>query len=340
MIAFDPSLLDPFKTVEVRVEDLDGGGGYTRTVSALQRTNLYRLRDRHAVPTRRDVLSTHATIEGREGGLWPGYTVDHFGTDVEILSIGQPCYCLIAALSGAMEAAGPDGKAEVHGTRGMILRGLPGTRVMTSDASTGLAVWMDATRLERTLQARLGEPPRERLAFAPGLDWSGARARVVWRMILRLLEELRDPDGLLSEPVARETFTDLFLQTVLTRLPHNHTARLERPTGRAIPRHLRRAEAFMHASADQPISMSDAAAAAGCGTATLYAAFRQFRDTTPLAALHGMRLRRVREALQAADDEVSTRSIARRFGFTNPSRFIAAYGKQFGEHPNETRRRD
>jgi transcriptional regulator GlxA family with amidase domain len=32
-------------------------------------------------------------------------------------------------------------------------------------------------------------------------------------------------------------------------------------------------------------------------------------------------------------------SIARRFGFTNPSRFIAAYGKQFGEHPNETRRR-
>ncbi len=72
---------------------------------------------------------------------------------------------------------------------------------------------------------------------------------------------------------------------------------------------------------------------------TLYAAFRRFRDTTPLAALRAIRLRRVREALRAADDEVSTRSIARRFGFTNPSRFIAAYGKQFGEPPNETRRR-
>jgi transcriptional regulator GlxA family with amidase domain len=161
----------------------------------------------------------------------------------------------------------------------------------------------------------------------------------VWRMILRLLEEQRDPDGLLGDPVARQTFTDLFLQTVLSRLPHNHTARLECPTGAAIPHHLRRAEAFMDDAADQPISMDDVAAAAGCATATLYAAFRRFRDTTPLAALRGIRLRRVREALRAANNEVSIRRIARRFGFTNPSRFIAAYGKQFGEHPNETRRR-
>lgn len=131
----------------------------------------------------------------------------------------------------------------------------------------------------------------------------------------------------------------LFLQTVLSRLQHNYTARLERPAGAAIPHHLRRAEALMHASADKPITMVDIAAAAGCGTATLYAAFRRFRDTTPLTVLHGIRLQHVREALQAADDAVLTRGIARRFGFTNASRFIAAYGKQFGERPNETRRR-
>ena len=338
MIEFDPSLLDAFKTVEVRIEDLDGGGRYTRAVGAPKGTNTYRLRNRHAVPARRDVLSTYTDPEGRAGGcLRPYYTVDHVGT--ELVSVGKPSHFLLAALSGAMEFAGPDGKAEAHGTKGMVMRNLPDTRLVTSDASARLVVWMDAARLERTLQARLGEPPRERLAFAPGFDWSGGQSRVVWRMFMRLLEEERDPDGLMSEPVARETFTDLFLQTVLTRLPHNHTARLERPTGAAVPRHLRRAEAFMHAFADQPITMGDVAAAAGCATATLYAAFRQFRDTTPLAALHAVRLRRVREALRAAEDGVATRSIARRFGFTNPSRFIAAYGRQFGEHPNETRRR-
>jgi len=69
------------------------------------------------------------------------------------------------------------------------------------------------------------------------------------------------------------------------------------------------------------------------------AAFRQFRGVTPLTALHAIRLQRVREALREADDQIPTRTIARRFGFTNPSRFLAAYGKQFGEHPNEARRR-
>ncbi len=335
MVGFDLSLLRSFKMVEVRIEDLEGGGRYSRAIGAT--TNKYRLRDRRVIPTQRDVLRTHA--EGSGGSLRPYCTVDHFATDVEMQSIGNPGYYLLAALSGALELDSPSGKAEVHGTKGTVLHGLPGTRIVTSAASTRLVVWMDATRLERTLQGRLGGPPREMLSFAPGFDWSGGSGGVAWRMILRLLEELRDPDGLMSEPVARETFTDLFLQTVLTRLPHNHSARLERPTGAAIPRHLRRAEAFMHAAADQPIVIDDVAAKAGCGTATLYAAFRQFRDTTPLAALHAIRLRRVREALQAADDTISTRSIARRYGFTNPSRFIVAYGKQFGEHPNETRRR-
>ena len=68
-------------------------------------------------------------------------------------------------------------------------------------------------------------------------------------------------------------------------------------------------------------------------------AFRRFRETTLLAALHGVRLQHVREALLTTCNDEPTRAIARRFGFTNPSRFIAAYGKRFGEHPNETRQR-
>jgi AraC-like DNA-binding protein len=69
-------------------------------------------------------------------------------------------------------------------------------------------------------------------------------------------------------------------------------------------------------------------------------AFRRFRDTTALGALRDIRLRCAREALLQAGDDEPTRAIARRFGFTNPSRFIAAYGRRFGEHPSETRRKD
>ena len=335
---FNQRLPDAFKTTQVRIEDLDKVGRYTRNFGVANAANIYRLRDRHARPAAHDTLSVHR--EARMGDLRSSYSVDHFGADIEVVGNGHPCYCLMAALSGGMALVGsPNGMAEAQAMTGFVVPGLPDTRFVTSDRSERLVVWMDAGRLERTLQAWLREPPREMLAFSLGANWASGPGGVVWRMVMHLMAELRDPDGLASEPVARETFTDLFLQTVLSRLHHNYTARLERLVDTAIPRHVRRAEAFMRASADQPITMPDVAAAAGCGTATLYAAFRQFRNTTPLAVLHRMRLQQVREALQAADDDVSTRSIARRFGFTNPSRFIAAYGQQFGERPNETRRR-
>lgn len=338
MLPFNHHHLNAFGITEVRAADLDKVGRYARRFDSTRGANVYRLRDRHARPVAREVLSVHR--EGPLAALRPCYSCDNFGADIEVVGEGHACYCLIAPLSGATAlVGGPNGTAEARGTTGFILRGLPETRLVTADGSERLVVWMDAARLERTLHARLGEPPREMLAFAPGIDFASGPGRVAWRMMLHLLDEVRDPDGLLSEPVARETFTDLFLQTILSRLRHNYTDRLERPVAAAIPAHLRRAEAFMRASADQPITMPDVAAAAGCGTATLYAAFRRFRETTPLAVLHAIRLQCVREALQAADDRVSARSIARRFGFTNPSRFIAAYVKQFGEHPQETRRR-
>ena len=95
----------------------------------------------------------------------------------------------------------------------------------------------------------------------------------------------------------------------------------------------------MYASADRPIRLADIAAAAGCSLSALQAAFRRFRDTTALGALRDIRLRRARETLLKANDDEATGTIARRFGFTNPSRFIAAYGRCFGERPSETRRK-
>jgi AraC-like DNA-binding protein len=158
------------------------------------------------------------------------------------------------------------------------------------------------------------------------------RRRVIGKSTTYVGLDVRDPQGLTADPIALETFTDSFLHGVVSRLEHNHSARMQRQGSPAIPSVLRRAEAFIHAHADRPVTLADVAAAAGCGTGTLNATFRRFRDMTPLAALHDIRLQHVRDALRMAGDKVATRTIARRFGFTNPSRFIAAYVKRFGEH--------
>ena len=277
----------------------------------------------------------------RDGSFKPAYNADHCAADVMIIGNGQPhLYGFVVMLSGAMEmVSGPNGTAIAHGSKGMVVRGLAGTRIVTSDDSARFVLWVDAERLERMLAADLDGSPGRPLAFAPCVDWNAGPARTVHRLIETLVDELRDPHGFASDSVALETFTALLLQAILHRLPHNYTARLGGSRAVAAPRHLRRAEAFMHASADRPIVLADIAAAAGCSLRSLHAAFRRFRDTTPLTALHDVRLQRVREALVTTGSDETMRVIARRFGFTNPSRFIAAYGRRFGEHPRETRRR-
>jgi AraC-like DNA-binding protein len=338
VIQFDKPLLDTFSTVEILPDDLDMAGRFTRQLAAVNGKMLYRLRGKGPLP-RGSALSIQAMR--REGSLRPCYNADRLGTEITLIGDGQPhLYSLTVMLSGAMElAGGPSGTAWSQGMRGMIVRGLPGTRLLTTDHSERLVLWIDGGRLERVLTALLDEPPRQKLDFLPSIDWASGPAAAVLRLLSHLIDELRDPNGLTSDPVALESFTDLLLYTVLYRLEHNYTARLGRPASAAIPSHLRRAEAFMHAMADRPVGLADVAAAAGCSLGTLQAAFQRFRGTTSLGALHNIRLQRVRAALRLAADDEPTAAIARRFGFTNPSRFGTAYAKRFGERPSEARQR-
>ena len=54
--------------------------------------------------------------------------------------------------------------------------------------------------------------------------------------------------------------------------------------------------------------------------------FRQFRDTTPLAALHAIRLEQAHDELGHSVTGASIGEISRRYGFTNPGRFAAVFG--------------
>ena len=337
---FDHPLLDTFDLVRISNEDLDIGGRFTRNLAAINGVMSFRIRDgRRPLMGMEQEISVQAMR--REGSLTPCYNADRYGTDITVIGDGQPqLYGFIKMLAGGMQmVAGPNGTAAAHGTKGIVARGLPGTRLLTTENNVRLVLWIDADRLERGLTAWNGEAPRRALEFVPAIDWDAGPVAAVWRMITHLEQELRDPFGLTTEPVAFESFTDLLVQTILSRLQHNYSARLRRSVGAAVPAHLRRAEAFMYASADRPIRLADIAAAAGCSLSALQAAFRRFRDTTALGALRDIRLRRARETLLKANDDEATGTIARRFGFTNPSRFIAAYGRCFGERPSETRRK-
>ena len=226
------------------------------------------------------------------------------------------------------------GQAASHGTTGLVYHGLPGTQLSTTNGSSRVTLQIEEARLLRTMASLLDESCPECPRFEPLVDWADPSAAPIARMIQRLIDEVGDPGGLHSVAPALESYTDALVHLILAKLPHDQSERLHRPCSPAIPRHIRRAEEFMASYAGQPISIADIAAAAGCGTRTLQLAFRQFRGTTPLAALQEVRLEAVRAALTTTDAPAA--AVAREFGFSNASRFRTAFLRHFGELPRLT----
>ncbi|MCF3119006.1 helix-turn-helix transcriptional regulator [Streptomyces arenae] len=99
---------------------------------------------------------------------------------------------------------------------------------------------------------------------------------------------------------------------------------------------LQRAIGFIHAHAEQPLTLADIAAAAHVTARALQYAFARI-DTTPLAYLRDVRLTRAHTELQHASPATGTvTDIALRWGFAHPGRFAAYYRAAYGISPSTT----
>jgi AraC-like DNA-binding protein len=101
-----------------------------------------------------------------------------------------------------------------------------------------------------------------------------------------------------------------------------------------------RAEEFLTASLDQPVSLAEVARAASVGTRTLSRVFCARHGMGPMAFLRRRRLEAARRDLfTTSPRELSITEVALRYGFAHLSRFAADYRRCFGESPTETLRR-
>jgi len=278
--------------------------------------------------------------ERRLGSMVITLSADRFATQVAIHGKGMDSFCFHMMLQGKARLAGSESEPILAGTGGAVIRGSPGTKILTSDVNARQSFWIEVGTLEHALEEMLGDRLRKPLEFTPRIDWSSGLAASLRSQIDFLAHDVTRPDGVATNPVALASFTDLILSLVLRGIRHNHLDQLEH-RGRlsAVPAYVRRAEEFMHTNAAMPIRMDHVADAAGCSVRTLGAVFRHFRNTTPLAALHAIRLDHVHGELSRSLPNESISEVARRYGFTNPGRFIMAYRWRFGEAPSETVRR-
>ena len=138
-------------------------------------------------------------------------------------------------------------------------------------------------------------------------------------------------DGILRAELERHA-----LAVTLSVFPTSIHDSMSRAAQRgAAPIAVRRALVFIDENAHRPITIDDVAAAAFISTRGLQYAFRRALDSTPAEYLRRARLAGAHRDL-ADGGHGSIAVVARRWGFSHPSRFAAAYRSEYGVAPSTT----
>lgn len=297
----------------------------------------FHLRDRALLRMRFD--NPIFTLAVRSAGsIVATYVDSHFATETAIEGESD-LFCFTTPLQGDMTLIRRGEPTTGTASRGLAYRFAPDMKMMTSDESVRTNVFVKVAKVEEALEHMLDNRLRKPLEFRPSLDWSCGLTASLKSHLDFVRREFERPDGVADNAVALASTTDLLMALILGGAPHNYADQLELGAGSAVPVYVRRAEEFMRVHCATPIHLSDIAAAAGCSVRTLGSVFQRFRGRTPLAALHACRLEQVHAELSRSAADTPIGAVARRYGFTNASRFAAAFLRRFGETPLDVVRR-
>lgn len=334
----DPALLATFDVVRAsNPEDLSGAFRVSERTAHSNRTYTYQLQDRALWRQRfEQPIFTLATRSA--GSIVATYADSSFATHgfVDGDGDGGGLFCFTTMLAGHTTLERNGNSTTATSRSGLVWRPGPGGRLSMSDDNARTNVFFKVADMESALEHMLDEPLHEPLDFEPSLDWTIGLGFSLKHQLDFVMQEFQRKDGVASSPVALASLTDLLASLALRGAAHNYTDRLASSADSAVPVYVRRAEDFMRAHGAQPIRMSHVAAAAGCSLRTLTAVFKHFRGKTPLAVLHAIRLDLAHAELAVGTDGSAVAAVARRYGFTNTTRFATAFRRRFGKTPAET----
>jgi transcriptional regulator GlxA family with amidase domain len=195
---------------------------------------------------------------------------------------------------------------------------------------------IDVPVLEEHLRSLTGEPLRGSFEFDPVVNLESPSGDSVLRIAETLAHEMNRPG---CSPLLLAAMKDAFLTSVLTSLRHNRIERLLAPVKKAGPTYLRKAEEFMCAHLDDPLTLTSIAREAGISVRALQAAFQEIRGCSPMQFLKERRLEHARKRLLAATPGTTVAAVAIAAGIDHLGRFSSEYKKRFGETPSSTIRK-
>lgn len=203
-----------------------------------------------------------------------------------------------------------------------------------------LILKIDRRLMERTCTQHLGYELSHPVEFSPAIRLESSACQSLSRLIEMLVAAASEETGMIDSPLYRSNFEQLATTTLLYCQPNSYSDELRRPARPIAPFYIKRAEEYIQANADRPITVGELAEHVGVSTRSLYAGFQRFRGSSPKAILKSIRLERVRkDLLEASERRWTVTEVAMRWGFGHMSQFSADYKRRFGITPSETMQR-
>jgi AraC-like DNA-binding protein len=203
------------------------------------------------------------------------------------------------------------------------------------DNFSQIVLYVDTAALRGALSAVIGVPVSQNLVFETPTDQGKPELRRLQQLVGFLVSELGHEGDTVSTLVLAELEKSV-LVSFLHANTHNFSRLLERDGRRVTPWQARRAEEFIEANWQQPLTLRMIAEATGVSARSLFKAFREARGCSPTEYVKRVRLKRARQMLTSPTQRTSVTAVAFACGFDNPGHFAGNYRLAFGELPSQT----
>ena len=155
------------------------------------------------------------------------------------------------------------------------------------------------------------------------------------RLANLLMAELDAEDSFPSRLVTAE-LEQAILVAFLCGNRHNYSHVLDGRSPDAAPWQVRRAEEYIEANWDQPITIEALAVVANASARSIFHSFRACRGFSPMKFVKQVRLRHAREMLSNPASGATVTRVAFACGFGNLGHLSNDYQQVFGETPSAT----
>lgn len=251
----------------------------------------------------------------------------------------QSVYTIATALSGGFRFRIGSRHTEASGNSGIVCSATHEHVIEMPVALQLLNVRVSREVVEQELSGLLNQPIDQPIVFDTQYDFRRSGTKRLNQLVRHFAEESSRPDSLIlrSAQVAEQAERTL-VSMLLEVQPHNYISQLNKAERSTSLKHLRRAEEFVRAALQLPITTAELARFCGVSGRTIRDSFLKHRGCSPTQFIRLLRLEAARRALKKEDNSATVSEIAIKYNFTHFGRFSSSYQSTFGELPSQTMR--